>query len=167
MNDFISSLEDYFRLTDEGDLETFFGVNFNQKNQDAVEMNQPQLVERVLETLKLNDNAKMDDARENCMLHKDKDIKRRIQECNYRCVIGMMSCLASTIRPAVSFAAHQCARFCSNPIQFREEAVKRIVRHLKLTKDKGIIFEFDPTKVIDIFLTRTLQATGLLSIAMA
>ena len=65
MNDFISSLEDYFRLTDEGDLETFFGVNFNQKNQDAVEMNQPQLVERVLETLKLNDDAKIHDAPEN------------------------------------------------------------------------------------------------------
>ena len=29
LKDLISSIEDDFRLTDEGDLETFLGVNFN------------------------------------------------------------------------------------------------------------------------------------------
>ena len=39
LKNLISSLEDDFRLTDEGDLETFLGVNFTQKNQDVLEIN--------------------------------------------------------------------------------------------------------------------------------
>ena len=151
LKDLISSLVDDFRLTDEGHLETFLGDNFNQKNHYTLEINQPHLMERVLEKLKLNDDAKMYDASENCMLHKDKDGKRRIQEWNYRSVISMMSYLASRTRPDVLFAVHQCARVSSNPMLSHEEVVKRIGRCLKRTKDKLINFEFDPTKGIEVF----------------
>ena len=73
LKDLIISLKDEFRFRDEGDLETFIGVNFNRKNHDALDTNQPHLTERILETLKFNDHTKMHQNPENCLLHKDKD----------------------------------------------------------------------------------------------
>jgi hypothetical protein len=41
----------------------------------------------------------------------------------------------------LSYAIHQCARFCSEPKESHAEAVKRIGRYLIGTKDKGIIID--------------------------
>ena len=151
LNDLIKNLESQFRLTDEGDLETFLGVNFIQDD-DSLEINQPHLIERILEALSLNDDAKMHDTPANTILHKDKDGKKRVQQWNYRSVVGMLSYLSATTRPDILFAVHQCARFCSSPMRSHEEAVKRIGRYLKRTKNKGIIFKFDASKGIEVFV---------------
>jgi hypothetical protein len=36
-------------------------------------------------------------------------------------------------------AVHQCARYCTNPKAIHELAVKRIIRYLLGTKDKGLL----------------------------
>ena len=64
----------------------------------------------------------------------------------------MILCLASTSRPDILFAVHQCARFSSCPNRSHEESVKRIGGYLKRTKDKGIIYAFDPIKGIEVFV---------------
>ena len=79
MTDFIKSLEDKFGLTDEGNLKTFLGVNFIQEDKNTLEINQPHLIECILEALSLNDNSKMHDTPANTILYKDKDDKKRIQ----------------------------------------------------------------------------------------
>lgn len=43
------------------------------------------------------------------------------------------------IRPDCTFAVQQCARFCNNPTQAHEEAVKRICRYLLRTRHRGIV----------------------------
>ena len=58
---------------------------------------------------------------------------------------------ASTSRPDMILSVHQAARFFSNPKRSHEEAVRRIVRHLR-TKDKGILHSFDATKPIEVFV---------------
>ena len=62
-----------------------------------------------------------------------------------------MSYLVSTTRPDILFAAHQCARVFSHHMRSHEESNKRIGRYLKCTKEKGIIFGFNPTKGIEVF----------------
>ena len=52
----------------------------------------------------------------------------------------MLTCLAGSTRPDMQFAVHQTSRFCNNPKASHAKAIKRIGRHLKRTKDKGIIF---------------------------
>ena len=64
----------------------------------------------------------------------------------------MINYLASTSRPDVLFSVYQAARFCSNPKCSYKEAVKRVGRHLKRTADKGIMYEFDFTKRIEVFV---------------
>jgi hypothetical protein len=51
----------------------------------------------------------------------------------------MLTYLASSTRPDIAFAVHQCARFSVAPRRLHELAVRRIVRYLKGTRDKGYI----------------------------
>ena len=70
----------------------------------------------------------------------------------YRSVIGMLGYLQGTSRPDIVMATHQCARFCSSPKLSHERAVKRIVRYLLDSRDKGIIFRPDISKGLECFV---------------
>jgi hypothetical protein len=56
------------------------------------------------------------------------------------------------IRPDITMAVQQCARFCYNPKQEHEEAVKRICRYLMKTKDKGLTLRPDKTRGLECFV---------------
>ena len=74
------------------------------------------------------------------VLDKDPEGKPRQQKWNYRSAIGCLSYLQAMIRLDITFAVQQCARFCNEPKQEHEEAVKRICQYLLKTKDKALIF---------------------------
>ena len=149
IDDLIESLKDEFKLTDEGDLETFVGAHFKKHGHGALELTQPHLAQSIFEVLVLNEDSKLNNAPANVVLREDKDGKNKTQTWNYRSVIWMLTCLASTSRPDIAFAVHQCAIFSSCPMRSHEEAVKRIGRCLKRTSNKGLIFKCDATKGID------------------
>ena len=67
-------------------------------------------------------------------------------------MIGALNYLDSISRPNVLFSVNQDARSCSNPKRSHEESVKRVGRHLKRTKDKGINYQFYATKPIASFV---------------
>jgi hypothetical protein len=71
------------------------------------------------------------------LLHEDSSGPEREHTWNYRAVVGMLNYLASSTRPDIAFAIHQCARFCVNPKRSHELAIHRIVRYLKSTSYKG------------------------------
>ena len=58
---------------------------------------------------------------------------------NYWFLIGQLNHLAATTRPDITFATHQCAKFCNAPRKAHFTANKRIVRYLKGTRTKGLI----------------------------
>jgi hypothetical protein len=73
---------------------------------------------------------------------------------SYPSVIGMLLYLASNSRPDLTFAVSQCARFSHAPRRSHEEALERIGRYLKKTRDKGLILRpasFDDTFSIDVY----------------
>ena len=50
----------------------------------------------------------------------------------------MLNYLEHCLRPDLSYAVHQCARFSENPKTEHGKAIKWIGRYLKSTKNKGI-----------------------------
>ena len=56
------------------------------------------------------------------------------------------------VRPDITLATQQCARFCDNPSREHEEAIKRICRYLLLTRDKGLNFKLDKSKGLECFV---------------
>ena len=82
LDDLIISLKNGFKLTDEGYLSMFLGDQFNKHNHDEFELTQPHPIKRIIETLGLNDDSKMNDTPASAMLHKDNDGKKRTQSRN-------------------------------------------------------------------------------------
>ena len=100
-----------FDLTDEGDVDAFLGVKVEYKA-DKIKMSQPELTNRVLETLGLNNDPRVHATPvTNPPLHAHTNGAERPQKWNYRSVIGMLTYLARNTRPDIEYAVHQCARF--------------------------------------------------------
>ena len=68
----------------------------------------------------------------------DTDRETFNESWEYPVVIGMLLYLAQNSRPDIAYAVHQCARFTHAPRQSHSIAVKRILRYLNSTKDKGM-----------------------------
>jgi hypothetical protein len=72
-----------------------------------------------------------------------KDMKPEIEEKTcfpYREAIGCLNYLAVMTRPDIAFAVNKAAKFCEAPQPSHWQAVKRILRYLKLTADIGITY---------------------------
>lgn len=94
----------------------------------------------------------MHDTPADTILVRDTNGQQRKTEFHYRSVIGQLNYLASTTRPEIQFAVHQCARFSQDPKMCHEKAVKRIVRYLKRTRDQGLVLTVDQSKGIECFV---------------
>jgi hypothetical protein len=60
--------------------------------------------------------------------------------------------LASFTRPYIAYAVHQSARYSHGTKNYHAIAVKRILRYLKGTVDKGIIFKTNKSNKIDCYV---------------
>ena len=143
-------------MSEEEDVSAYLGVKM-ELNEDngKVSMSQPFLTDRIIDLLGdavKEANVKDTPAVYKEILHKDELGPERKQSWKYRSAIGMLNYLASTTRPDVLYAVHQCARFSANPRLSHERAVKRIVRYLKKTRDKGIIMTPDREKGIQCYV---------------
>jgi hypothetical protein len=60
--------------------------------------------------------------------------------------------LAANTRPDIAYAVHQAARHTHAPRGSHEVVVKRILRYLKGTKDKGLYFNPASTDQVDCYV---------------
>ena len=146
-----------FKLTDEGTLEEYLGLQIKHYDDGSFRVSQPMLINRILATIPGMKEARSakSPAVSGAVLSKDEDGELRQEHWNYRSVIGMLNYLVNCSHPELSFAVHQCARFCNDPKKCHEQAVKRILRYLintTRTGDQGIIFRPDKTKSIDCYV---------------
>jgi len=152
----LQSLETDFNFTNEGDFETYLGVQVKQLDNDKngksrLSLTQPQLINKIIKALDL-ENANIAPTPATILLTKDENSDKREGKWHYCSVIGMFRYLQQTTRPDISFAVHQCARFCNDPKKSHEAAVKRIGRYLLGTKDKGIIFDPKNPSFLDCYV---------------
>lgn len=150
----IKSLQDSFKLTDEGPLQDYLGTRFTKQPDGSILLTQPHLVNRILESVGLDPNnteTKLHDtpADSRKLLDNDPNGKPRVQKWSYRSVVGSLGYLRSIVRPDLTMSVQQCARFCNNPSREHEEAVKRICRYLLKTKNQGLILRPDSTRGLE------------------
>ena len=132
----------------------YLGVEITQLDAKSFELTQPFLCERIVKFLGL-ENARSNDKLTPVgkpLLNKDLNGVARKYDWNYRGAIGMLTYLTGSVRPEISMAVHQCARFSINPKRSHEQAIMRIGRYLLATKDKGIIYTPDSTKGLEVYV---------------
>jgi len=138
----LKSLREKFTLTDENDFKTFLGIHLDKTIDGHLHLTQPNLITKVIELTGLT-NGKGLPTPATTILAKEEHGLERETTWNYRQVVGILNYIDSNTRPDITFAVHQVARFSNDPKRSHEKAVKRIIRYLVGTRDKGI--PIDPT----------------------
>ena len=118
-------------------------------------MTQTGLIDSILSDLGLTANdeyTKTKDVPASQILHPDPEGADRQEKWSYRSVIGKLNYLAMNTRPDISFAVHQCAKFCTNPKLLHEKAVKHIGRYLYKTRSKGYTLKPEPNGKLDAYV---------------
>ena len=130
-----------FKITDEGTLSDYLGVEIKPLPNGTIKLSQPQMISSILKDLGFNDRTKTkpSPAPSNLRLDRDIDGDEMTGEFHYRRVIGKMNFLEKSTRPDIAYAVHQCARFSNDPKDSHGKAVKYIGKYLQGTQDKGII----------------------------
>jgi hypothetical protein len=144
-------------MTDDGELKDYLGTRFTRHNDGLVMLSQPHMINLILDMVGLNrepDRIKLHDtpACDRRLLDKELESPAHDYPWNYRSVVGCLSYLQAMIRPDLTMAVQQCARFCSDPRKPHGEAVKRICRYLLRTKDKGLRLKPDPSRGLECFV---------------
>jgi hypothetical protein len=141
-------------ITVEGDISDFLGVNIDRKEDGTIHLTQPQLIESILKDLRLDGDIVKPlgtPALASTILNSHLSSPSFDNNFHYRSVIGKLNYLEKCSRPDIAYAVHQCARFSHSPRKEHGEAVKRIGRYLKGTRDKGVILRPDDSS-FDVYV---------------
>ena len=148
----IDEMSDRMELKVEStDVSDFLGIQFTRKG-DTIELKQDGLIAKVIEATGMTECETKSTPAEPRPLGKDKDGPDHSENWSYPSVVGMLLYLAGNSRPDIAFAVHQAARFTHAPKQSHAKAVKRIVRHLQGTKDRGLVFKPTNDWKVDCFV---------------
>ena len=145
------------KLTDEGTMETYLGIQIKREENGDFTLSQPYLIDRIIGAIRGMEDAKMckSPASSTVTLTKDLEGEKRKEQWNYRSVIGMLNYLVNSTQPDLAYAVHQCARFSNDPKRSHEQAVKRILRYLqylKKTDTIGVRFSPQLTKSLEVYV---------------
>ena len=143
------------KITLEGDIKDFLGINIIKKKNGSIELKQPHLIDQILNDLKVNDDklkVKETPCKATQVLNSGKKEPPFDNSFHYRSVIGKLNYLEKATRSDISYITHQCARFTSNPKANHARAIRWIARYLKGTRDKGFIMKPDKEKGLEVYV---------------
>jgi hypothetical protein len=128
-------------VEDQGDINDYLGVKLTKLQDGKFMLTQPHLIKSIISDMGLppHTNAKETPALISKPLQPDPNGSPFQQPWSYRSIIGKLNFLEKSTRPDLAYAVHQCARFTADPRASHGEAVKRIVRYLIGTADKGFL----------------------------
>jgi hypothetical protein len=142
-------------ITEEGDLEDFVGVQIERKKDGTIHLTQPQLIDKTLDDLRLNDDnimTKPIPASSSRLLSRHSHPKNFDRSFDYRSVVGKLNYLEKTTRSDISYITHQCARFTSEPKKEHGNAIRWLGRYLKATRNKGTILKPQKGKGLELYI---------------
>ena len=143
----INELGKTMPLTKEENITAFLGIDIKLEGA-KYHLTQPRLIERCIEAVNMKDANLAKTPAQTTPVGQDTEGAPFQETWEYASVVGMLMYLANNTRPDIAYATHQCARFTHKPRASHALAIKRIVRYLIGTKDKGLILE--PSKEISV-----------------
>ena len=151
VDDAISDIQKVgLNITVEGDVNDFLGVNINKKKKyGEMEMTQPHLMKQIRDDMCFHYKTKSK-IRPNIHLHQESNEYNK--SFNYRSIVGKLNYLEKAIRPDITYATHQCARFVENPKVEHVKVFHHITQYVIGTKDKGMSFKVDKSKGLEVYV---------------
>lgn len=141
-----------FQLRNEGEVGDFLGIRIEKERNGNFKLTQTGLIDKVIAAADMIDCNAIATPTSKEALGSDKDGEPMSEKWKYSTVVGMLLYLSGNTRPDITFAVHQCARYSHCPKQSHAKAVKRIIRYLKGTKDKGMTFSPTSEYLVDCYV---------------
>ena len=140
-------------LEDDGDIFGFLGININRPDGGSkISLSQPGLTKKIINYTGMQEATPRETPAVMEPIGADKDGEPFDEEWSYAAAIGMLLYLSSNTRPEIQFAVHSVSRYTHAPKKSHGQAVKRIIRYLIGTKDKGIEFVPDLSQGLDCWV---------------
>ena len=142
-------------LEDQGDLGDYLSINFSYQNDGSIIMSQSQLITQIITDVNLKLNSHLPQTPISTTNILQREFKAELcstkHAWNYRSTIGKLNYLKKCTGTDITYATHQCARFCEVPRNFHGRTEEHLVKYLMKTKNKGIILKPDRTKSLEVF----------------
>ena len=109
-------------IEDQRDITDYLGINFTYQKDSTIIMSQPQLIDQIIHDIKLKPNTHLPSTPSLAtkMLQRDEKAPPFKGRFHYRLVIGKLNYLDKGTRPPdITYATHQCTRFCEDPKEVR------------------------------------------------
>ena len=137
-----------FEFTKEGTMNAYICVDISPlPDRKWITLSQPLLIDQIIQALgfdpKTTKGATKNTPAWYTVLNKYENGPARKASWKYRGIIGMLGYLQGTTRTEIAMETYQCARFNNYPYLSHELSVKRIIRYLLDTRDKGVIYRPD------------------------
>jgi hypothetical protein len=160
LEEITNHLRTVFSITSEIDVGAYLGIDISRNAQGQLTLRQPGLIDKAIALCGLENELNQHNTPADTILHSViPDDGPRQYTWSYWQLISLLNYIASTSRPDISFAVHQCARFSNNPSRTHELALKRIIRYHKGTRDKGYILRPNGTDTIDCYVDADFAGT--------
>jgi hypothetical protein len=127
-----------FQLRDEGEIGYFLRIRIQKQGAGKFLLTQTGLIEKTLRAAGMSDAHHVCTPASTTAIGADRDGELFDEDWEYATVVGMLMYLAANTRPDIAYAVHQAARHTHAPRASHVVAVKRILRYLCGTRDKGI-----------------------------
>ncbi|CAJ2653193.1 unnamed protein product [Trifolium pratense] len=148
MNEFKTSMQKEFSMTDLGKMKFFLGVEVIQ-SEEGIYISQQKYAAEVLGRFGMeNCNSVCSPIVPGCKLDKDED-GDATDAREYKQIVGSLMYLLAT-RPDLAYSVCLVARYMERPTNMHLTAVKRILRHLKGTLTNGIMYRCDTEKGFEL-----------------
>lgn len=143
-NQIKAEIETIFNITDLGHMREYLGMEIHRNPETgSITLRQTGYIETMLNKFGLDDAN---------IVHMPLDPNSKIVDMEsseradvpYQQAVGCLLWLSTISRPDITFAAHALAQYNNQPTQASWQAVKRVMRYLKGTKDLGLVYERSP-----------------------
>jgi hypothetical protein len=141
-----------FVIEDQGNIADYLGINFEKITETKIKLTQPHLIDQIIKEVQLKPtDRRSTPAAPSKILRRDESAPAFKCPFNYRKVIGKLNYLEKSTRPDIAYAAHQCARFCTDPKESHVQAVIHLVKYLQTTREEGILLDPDKNKSFEVY----------------
>jgi len=142
-----SLLKKKFEMTDAGELHWMLGIKVERdKKQRIGTLSQTAYIERIIEKFGMQDSKPLvvpltigqKLSKSQCPVTQEE--RQEMQTIPYRELIGSLMYAALGTRPDICFAVTFLSQFLQNPGQAHWREAKRVIRYLKGTKEKKLVY---------------------------
>jgi hypothetical protein len=144
---FLTEIRGIYNLTVDYDAKRFLGMDIRrERSSGTLTLSQSRYVDVILQTAGMEEcNATKckTPMLSKQYLNKIEETPANLKDYPYRVLLGQLMWLTCTTRYDISYAVTYLAQFCNAYDETHIQALKRIIRYLKATKDVNLIYHRD------------------------